>query len=75
LRFVLKEGRNRQIRRMAEAVGLKVTRLHRTNFAGISLAGLTASGDWKLLNGKELKIVHNAIIKSWAYDMDEVKLR
>ncbi|KAJ1437170.1 pseudouridine synthase, partial [Ochromonadaceae sp. CCMP2298] len=33
LEFTLVEGRNRQIRRMAEAVGLNVLALHRTAFA------------------------------------------
>ena len=32
LRFVLREGRNRQIRRMCSALGLTVTELHRTGF-------------------------------------------
>lgn len=39
LEFTLTEGRNRQIRKMAEAVGLEVINLHRTGFAGIRLTG------------------------------------
>ncbi|EOD06848.1 hypothetical protein EMIHUDRAFT_45991, partial [Emiliania huxleyi CCMP1516] len=37
LRFVLEEGRNRQIRRMCAACGLDVIKLHRVGFAGITL--------------------------------------
>jgi len=37
---VLREGRNRQVRRMAEAIGNQVTSLRRTRFGPIALAGL-----------------------------------
>jgi len=40
LEIVLREGRNRQIHRMAEAVGLFVMRLARLSFAGITTVGL-----------------------------------
>lgn len=57
LRFVLQEGRNRQIRRMCEAVGLSVVRLHRVGFAGISLGGdLRSPGDWSFLTKDEVAI-------------------
>ena len=46
LRFVLEEGRNRQIRRMCATLGLEVTSLHRVTFAGVSLDGIDAAGDW-----------------------------
>lgn len=40
LRFILHEGRNRQIRRMCEAVGLSVVRLIRTRIGPVRLQGL-----------------------------------
>lgn len=43
LRFVLSEGRNRQLRRMAEAVGHAVVRLERVAFGPLAVDGL-ASG-------------------------------
>lgn len=42
LQITLREGRNRQIHRMAEAVGLFVMRLARISFAGINTEGLRA---------------------------------
>eukprot|EP00978_Attheya_sp_CCMP212_P032061 scaffold123514_cov54-Attheya_sp.AAC.1 len=57
LRFVLGEGRNRQIRRMCAAVGIEVTSLHRVGFAGISLQGCENAGDWaSLTEAEELTI-------------------
>lgn len=53
LRFVLYEGRNRQIRRMCEQVGLFVTRLKRISVGKIYLGGL-ASGKWRLLTKAEI---------------------
>lgn len=38
--IVLKEGRNRQIRRMCEAIGHKIIRLHRTRIANLPLRNL-----------------------------------
>ena len=61
--ITLIEGRNRQIRRMAEAVGLEVIKLHRISFAGITLKGLTV-GKWNELNSKEMTIVSDAITSS-----------
>lgn len=60
--IVLHEGRNRQIRRLAEAAGLTVQRLVRTHFAGLSLEGLE-SGAFRLLSPPEvqrLKRLHQA---------------
>lgn len=45
-RAILKEGRNRQIRRTFSAAGYQVTRLHRTNFGNYNLSGL-ATGQYK----------------------------
>jgi len=48
LRFLLKEGRNRQIRRMCELVELKVARLVRVRIGNIRLGNLQL-GKWRLL--------------------------
>ncbi len=48
----LTEGRNRQIRRMGEAVGHRVMRLHRSRYAGIGLARLSP-GRWRPLSRAE----------------------
>jgi 23S rRNA pseudouridine2604 synthase len=48
LRFVLKEGKKRQIRRMCEQVGLKVVGLKRVRIGRIALGNLPA-GQWRYL--------------------------
>jgi pseudouridine synthase len=53
-RLILKEGRNRQIRRMVKKVGNRVTRLHRTRVAGLTLGNL-AQGTWRLLSQSEIQ--------------------
>jgi len=58
--FCLTEGRNRQIRRMCEALGYHVLGLHRTHFAGIDLKGLGAN-EWLELNDAEMKVVVDAM--------------
>jgi len=52
LRFVLREGRKRQIRRMCEAVGLKVTGLKRVRIGNVRLGDLPA-GQWRYLRADE----------------------
>ncbi len=51
--FIIHEGRNRQIRRMCDAVKLDVLRLKRTEIAGVKL-GMLGQGKWRNLNEKEL---------------------
>jgi 23S rRNA pseudouridine2604 synthase len=48
LRFVLREGRKRQIRRMCELVGLNVTGLKRVRSGNVPLGGLPV-GQWRYL--------------------------
>src|SRR5262249_29971125 len=43
----LTEGRNREIRRMFDAIGHEVTRLHRFEFGGFTL-GTLQPGDWRI---------------------------
>jgi len=52
LRFVLTEGRNRQIRRMCELVGLEVVSLTRTRIGNI-LLGRLPRGKWRLMKHDE----------------------
>ena len=52
-RIVLTEGRNRQIRRMCQALGFTVVRLHRLEIMGIGLDGLDGPGDWCDLTGSD----------------------
>ncbi|MCC6624574.1 MAG: pseudouridine synthase [Deltaproteobacteria bacterium] len=54
LKMVLTEGRNRQIRRMAEAIGHHVKRLERVRIMHIKLGGL-ARGRWRHLSEPELR--------------------
>jgi 23S rRNA pseudouridine2604 synthase len=52
LRFVLREGRKRQIRRMCEMVGLTVTALKRVRTGGVPLGKLPV-GQWRYLRREE----------------------
>ncbi|HYR24335.1 MAG TPA: pseudouridylate synthase, partial [Aquabacterium sp.] len=52
LRFVLREGRKRQIRRMCELVGLKVVGLKRVRMGRITLGKLPV-GQWRFLRPDE----------------------
>lgn len=58
LEIILREGRNRQIRKMCEVVGLTVLRLKRTEIAGVKLGGLKP-GSWRELNERELTRLEN----------------
>ena len=54
IEMTLREGRNRQVRRMAEAVGNEVLALERTRFASVRLGDL-ASGNARVLRPAELE--------------------
>lgn len=62
LQFIIHEGRNRQVRRMCEAVGLEVARLKRTSVGPLKL-GMLKPGTWRELTPAELQAIRNAIIK------------
>jgi len=51
--LTIHEGRNRQVRRMLEAVGHPVVRLHRSTYAGLTLEGLEP-GAWRELSAAEV---------------------
>ena len=59
LRFVLKEGRNRQIRRMCELVGLAVVDLLRVRVGEVRLGEL-AEGRWRVLTTEERRALVGA---------------
>lgn len=60
LEFVIREGKNRQIRRMCEAVGLTVKRLRRTSVGGVKL-GMLKPGEYADLTKTEMQTLRNAI--------------
>ena len=53
LELTIHEGRKHQVKRMLEAVGHPVRRLHRSTYAGLTLEGLEA-GDWRELTREEV---------------------
>jgi len=60
LRFVIHEGRNRQIRRMCDAVGHPVTRLVRTRIGALTDSRL-APGSWRALTLDEVRTLAQAV--------------
>lgn len=60
MEIVLYEGRNRQIRKMCEALGLEVARLKRTSMGSLML-GMLPPGKWRELKEDE---VHKLMVSS-----------
>jgi 23S rRNA pseudouridine2605 synthase len=54
IELTLHEGRKHQVKRMCEAVGHPVQRLHRSRYATLTLDGL-APGDWRELTADEVE--------------------
>jgi 23S rRNA pseudouridine2605 synthase len=54
LELTIHEGRKHQVKRMCDAVGHPVRRLHRSRYAGLDLTGLER-GEWRLLSPDELE--------------------
>lgn len=57
IRIALQEGRNRQVRRMCEKVGLNVATLIRTSMGPLQLKGIPYGG-WRLLRGPPADFGH-----------------
>lgn len=60
LKFILTEGRNRQIRRMCEKLGLEIKRLKRIAIGNINI-GMLAPGKWKYLNHNEAEYLRSLV--------------
>lgn len=54
LQITIHEGKNRQIRRMCEAIGKKVISLHRSKIGNLAVKDL-ALGSWRYLTKKEIE--------------------
>ena len=60
--IVLREGRNRQVRRMAEALGNRVEALRRVRFGSIELGGL-GEGEARRLSDEEIASLRDAGVR------------
>jgi 23S rRNA pseudouridine2605 synthase len=59
IELTIHEGRNRQVRRMCEAVGHPVVQLHRSHYAGLGLGDLQL-GEWRELTSEEISGLSSA---------------
>jgi len=62
-KIILKQGLNRQIRKMCEALGYKVTALKRVRIMNITLGNL-ATGKWRYFTVSEIEEVNNMVLLS-----------
>ena len=60
IELTLHEGRKHQVKRMCEAVGHPVVRLHRSGYAGLTLGSL-APGEWRELTREEVDSLRAAV--------------
>ncbi len=54
IQITIHEGKNRQVRRMCEAIGKKVLSLHRSKIGNIAVNDLKI-GEWRYLNKYEIE--------------------
>lgn len=62
-KIILTQGLNRQIRRMCETLGYKVTSLKRTRIMQFTIAGIP-SGKWRFFTTSEIEIMNNLVSQS-----------
>jgi 23S rRNA pseudouridine2605 synthase len=60
LELTIHEGRKHQVKRMLEAVGHPVRRLHRSRYAGLDVRGL-AQGEWRELTREEVAALRRLV--------------
>ena len=60
IQITIHEGKNREVRKMCEAVGKKVLALHRAKIGSIDVKDLKL-GKWRYLNEKEVEVILNRI--------------
>ena len=56
--LTITEGRNRQVRKMCEAIGYDVKKLKRVSFGGVTLDGLSV-GEYRMLKPHEIKKLYS----------------
>jgi pseudouridine synthase len=70
LEIVLTEGKNREVRRLMEAVGLKALKLVRTRIGPCTLEGLQV-GHWRYLQPSERAGFYSKKIRDSKFEMPE----
>ena len=55
--MTLREGRNREVRRLWQAVGFEVSRLARLRYGAVELPEDLRPGQWRLLVGAEARLL------------------
>jgi len=63
IRITINEGKNRQVRRMCDAVGLEVARLRRVSVGPIKL-GMLQPGEWRMLKPIEVGAIRSSVTVS-----------
>lgn len=74
LQLTIREGRNRQIRKMCEAVGLEVARLRRISIGPVKL-GMLKPGEYRELTPQELTALKNSVKKGESKNAADNKKR
>ena len=62
-RIILKQGLNRQIRRMCEALGFRVTSLKRIRIMQFTISGIPA-GTWRYFSSQEIQLLNQLVSQS-----------